>query len=458
VLALVVSAIVCALAMLLAMRGFHGTERRLAVYAFAAHVAASLALVAYTQQSGGDMLGYAYFGRQLAAMMRADFFRHTPEIIKLALHLDNNVPAVVGLEMPTAEILQTSPTVTMFCLSGLAMFVVDDSLNGAALVFAMFSFLGLVHLYKNTRGAFEAEERVPMMISLLFVPSLMFWCGGIIKEAVVVGGIGFLAGSAHQVIAHRRFSMLPVAIFGAVAIGVVKPYVLFPIVLAGAAWFFAQRKRRWSLAARLGALVVAGGGLAVLSKLFPEFGLARLGESVAAAQQTGATLHLGGSFVEVGDGAQRSILGQMQYVPIALTNALARPFIFEVRNASMLVAALETTTIVVIGVALIRRYGIGVVYRRVRDRAPLFASAMFVLSFGTAVGLATANLGTLSRYRVPMMPMYIGIVLCVRASLRAKNGVGAVPKKGRRPVPPWVAAARRARQSRAGSLMGGTRT
>jgi hypothetical protein len=47
-------------------------------------------------------------------------------------------------------------------------------------------------------------------------------------------------------------------------------------------------------------------------------------------------------------------------------------------------------------------------------RAPLFLSSMlFVLFFSLAVGLATPNLGTISRYRLPALPFLVGVlVIC----------------------------------------------
>jgi hypothetical protein len=48
-------------------------------------------------------------------------------------------------------------------------------------------------------------------------------------------------------------------------------------------------------------------------------------------------------------------------------------------------------------------------------RSPfLVSSVVFILVFGVGVGLATRNLGSLSRYRMPMMPFYATTLLVLR--------------------------------------------
>jgi hypothetical protein len=48
----------------------------------------------------------------------------------------------------------------------------------------------------------------------------------------------------------------------------------------------------------------------------------------------------------------------------------------------------------------------------------LLFCAVFIVLFGVAVGLAAPNLGTLSRYRVPMMPMYGFLLLSLAAKAK----------------------------------------
>ncbi len=49
----------------------------------------------------------------------------------------------------------------------------------------------------------------------------------------------------------------------------------------------------------------------------------------------------------------------------------------------------------------------------------------FVGSFAVCVGLATSNLGSLSRYRVPMMPFYATLLLVLLQKARTQKVAAA---------------------------------
>ena len=45
---------------------------------------------------------------------------------------------------------------------------------------------------------------------------------------------------------------------------------------------------------------------------------------------------------------------------------------------------------------------------------------VFVIAFGIAVGLASTNLGTLSRYRSPILPFFVVALIVLRKPLAAR--------------------------------------
>jgi hypothetical protein len=105
-------------------------------------------------------------------------------------------------------------------------------------------------------------------------------------------------------------------------------------------------------------------------------------------------------------------------VPIALVTALFRPSIVDVRNPPTFFAAIESTLLALGVLSLFGADGRATV-RRVFLRVPLLVfSGVFVLVFAIAVGLATSNLGSLSRYRMPMMPFYATMLLVLRERMR----------------------------------------
>jgi len=269
------------------------------------------------------------------------------------------------------------------------------------------------------------------MIGLLLVPSVVFWSSALAKEAIAMAGLGLMASSAHAVAKGKRIVInIALAGVGGVIVGMVKPYILFPFVLAAATWFYVSRRTPGRAGIRPVYLVLAGAlaviGLAAMSAAFPEFGTSKLAETTAMQQDQGA-LAGGGSSITIGNANATTFSQQLPFVPLALLNALFRPFLFETRNAPMLMAALESTVIMVAVALLLWRFQ----WRRVRDAvltSPTVSfSLVFVLTFAVAVGLASTNLGTLFRYRMPMMPFYVTGVLLLQQQLAQKATSRSAP-------------------------------
>jgi hypothetical protein len=82
-----------------------------------------------------------------------------------------------------------------------------------------------------------------------------------------------------------------------------------------------------------------------------------------------------------------------------------------------------TFFVVFTGLALYRA-GLRETLSQLVTRPFLGFCAVFVLLFGTGVGLATTNLGTLVRYRMPLIPFFA--VLLVTLLQRSRQSV-AVP-------------------------------
>jgi hypothetical protein len=60
-----------------------------------------------------------------------------------------------------------------------------------------------------------------------------------------------------------------------------------------------------------------------------------------------------------------------------------------------------------------RRTGLMAALSRVRHHPLLAFCLLFVLVFSTVVGMATTNLGSLARYRAPMMPFYGALLMAL---------------------------------------------
>ena len=81
------------------------------------------------------------------------------------------------------------------------------------------------------------------------------------------------------------------------------------------------------------------------------------------------------------------------------------------------------TWLMVLFVQMLRRNRWTDLVRRVTANPALMFCFVFVLVLAMGTGLSTANLGTLSRYRAPMMPFFLLLLLILREPEKAAESV-----------------------------------
>jgi hypothetical protein len=419
----------------LCSRGFSARERKWVAAALGMHVAFACAHVFVTVDfyAHGDMLSYFGYGELLARMMERDPLKVVPEVTALLLHKPYRLPlAITGAGTSTGS---------MTALGAWSFYLLGPSKYATCIAFAMWSLSGKIAMYRVFRANLDPTRRFTAAVATLFVPSFVFWSAGLVKEAVAVGGFGWSLLGAHLWIREDRpISGLMLLLAGAFPVSLIKPYILFPFALAAGTWlYWARSVKHERFRVRPVYLVGAGalgvGGIVLLGHYFPQYSLDSFSARTAELQEIGRT-HLGGSSYELGSGIPTTFAGQFVYAPAALASSLFRPAFFEVHNVLMLANAVETTALTVLFAHVLLRRNVGSIRRQIVGQPFLVFCVVFVVAFGIAVGLASSNLGTLSRYRSPLLPFFVVLLLVLRRPPRAQ-----VPEQGARAGPREVAGA-----------------
>jgi hypothetical protein len=400
-----------------ASAGFSQREQKWVTISFFMHVGFACAQVPLTRSffGGGDMFLYFSYGEILAQMMERDPLHVIPEVTALLMHNQPRLPLVI--------IGAGSGTGTMSALIAWTFYLLGPSKYAASVAFAMFSLCGKIAMYRVFRANVDPALRFPVAIAALFVPSFVFWSSGLIKEAVVIAGFGWSFYGLHLWIREGRpISGWALMMAGAVPMLLIKPYILFPLILAGGSWYYWARSLRqgrvrirpahFAVAAALGI-----GGIVVLGRYFPEYGLDNFTTRTSDLQQLGRR---GGSAYTLTGATPTTLVGQFVYAPAALLTSLFRPFLFEVHNIPALVNAMETTVLTILFARGLFTRNLGNVRRQIAENPLLVFCVVFVAAFGIAVGLATSNMGTLSRYRSPLLPFFVVLLLVLGKPLRAR--------------------------------------
>jgi hypothetical protein len=411
---------------------------RLLVLSFFAHLFSSMAQIWITRgvYGGGDMLDYYGQGTALSRLLHMHFTRFAPEVLGLLFHGRPMLPIYV--------FGHGGPTGTMMAIAGFSLYAMGGSLYGVCALIAVVSFYGKLALYRALVADMGAEARRPLLLGIMLVPTVVFWSCGLLKESVIIGPLGYLYAGLRGVVVERRYAQLSKVALASVVLGLVKPYILFAVVAGAGAMLYGQKARdegRAVATIRPAYLAIAGivtlGGVLLLGRIFPEFSLDNIADEAAAHQAIGQRVR-GGSGYSIGDPTQRSLAGQLAFAPLAIVTSLFRPFLFEARNAVSLLNALESTAVTVLAWRALSKRSLGGAWRAILGSPAIMFCLTFTLTMALAVGLATTNLGTLSRYRMPLLPFFVAVVMLWNADLFGRTRRGppararAMPRRGRR--------------------------
>ena len=286
------------------------------------------------------------------------------------------------------------------------------------LFFSMLAFSGIWKLFLFFYERYPNYHK-KMAIAVLFLPTLVFWSSGALKDPVCMCMLGWLTFSVYDGYYKKR-NMLAnsvVAMIAMLVISIVKPYILFSYLPFFILYLILVNlhlikntltKISIFLFIALGSVI----GLYVASeKLQEEMGslaLDKLAESVQTQQN---------NFINMSDRAESSFSLGVEYdgslgslakmAPAAINATLFRPYIWESKKISTLLSSLESLSLMFFFLFVLKTAGpIRFLKTIFKDPMILFC-LLFSLLFAFFIGATTLNFGTLVRYKIPCMPFFI---------------------------------------------------
>ncbi|MDP2270227.1 MAG: hypothetical protein Q8K32_05795 [Archangium sp.] len=440
------------------LRRHSADEAKILNAAFALHLASGFGQVLLTQYyfGGGDMTGYFQTGVPMADAMRADFGTFFPAVVEGFFRVEE-------LSAPVEFMAGGGSTQSMSAIAILLLFGLGNSLYAAVLTLSIGSYLSKVLLYEAIAQDFAPPLRRYALIGATLLPTAAFWSCGLLKEPVVMCMIGpAVLGLRWLSNGHRRGAAIVMVVGSAVVISVIKPYVLMALSIAAGLFYFWSRLFSNEAAALkpfalITAVAVGSGGFVLGNRFFTKAENDDASKSFSRQRQVGANVEGGSNFSIEGapregeEVVDRGFAGELALAPFALFTALFRPLIFEARNAVQLANALEATLLLVMFLQIVRERGLRGLFNAVRGSPTLLFCATFTLALALGTGLASTNMGTLSRYRAPMMPFFFVLLMVLRnekaalrkAAIELKPGVelrspapqAAVRAEAQAPVP-----------------------
>lgn len=290
---------------------------------------------------------------------------------------------------------------------------------------SLFSFAGCWRIFKMFSEMFPRLQW-KFALSILFLPSILFWGGSLLKDSICMGSMGFALYAAYQIFFTKRKVFVSVLILLACCtlLLYIKPYILLCLVPAFILWMFLGFRNRIadSGVRRLATLFLFGvslvGGVFLLGRLTEtelasQYSTERIVETAQSLQGEYSKLEessgSGYSVGQIGDSYASFIL----LFPLGVITTFFRPFFWEVRNPLMLISALEAFAFLYLMYIAFRKIGFRPFFRTIFSSPVLVFCLVFAVVFAGIVGVTTANFGSLARYKIPCLPFFLMMVFIV---------------------------------------------
>ncbi len=283
--------------------------------------------------------------------------------------------------------------------------------------FATFSFLGSWFMYRTLVQWYPAISS-PLAMAIFFIPSVILWGSGLMKDTIVLGCLGFIVFSVNQIVKGKNIlGIFLILIFSWLMINIRSFMFLLLILPLGMVILLRYTVRIKNLALRTLATLC---GLCIVSVLilgFLELFTNQLSEFAKEAQISSnylyrVSLEEGGSAYSIGivDGTIQNLT---KLAPAAVWVSLFRPYLWEANNVFMLLTALESFLLIIsFSVIMLKTKIIGAL-RIIANDSFLQYALIFCLLFAFVVGITTFNFGTLARYRIPILPFFVSSLIII---------------------------------------------
>jgi hypothetical protein len=288
--------------------------------------------------------------------------------------------------------------------------------SATAVLFSVVSFIGGWMLFSMFYKR-HADMHGWLAFSCLFIPSIVFWGSGILKDTIT---LAFLSIATYCfdylfISGKRSIAFFLLFVFSCFVIYSVKVYILMSFIAAAIVWVASKFYFRIGnvmlrvlvvpfVIGCIGTLVFLG--INEIVKDDAKYALNTIAETVRITAYdirfwTGKDAGSGYTLGEL-DGSIGSVV---RLAPAAVNVSLFRPYLWEVTNPLMLFSSIENLLNLIFSLYLVFRLRTKL-FRYIQI-PEVFFCLTFALIFAFGVGVSTYNFGTLARYKIPLFPFYV---------------------------------------------------
>jgi hypothetical protein len=371
---------------------------------------------------GGDTTSYF----QDCVAISKSFIQHPFQMIKLSISgLDEHVWFAFNYETGWPIYSYDEHAFWVDRLVWPLCFVSFHSFIGTTMLLSLICYQAIWRLYQTLVYEFPNLQR-QMAIAMFFIPSVVFWGSGILKDSITFAAVSLFISSIHTIIKLKKQVLKNILfiLFASFLLIKIKPYIFFALLPGNTVWIAGlylakidNKLLKTSITPMI-IMISAVMGYVALGAIGNSLGDYRVDNILTKAVTTQQDLkqdYYGGSSFDIGE-FDPTISGILRKAPLAINAALFRPYLWEGYNPGMLVSGIENFIILMLTIYLLIRIKVFNLFRLMFRHHFLFLSVTFSLFFAFSVGLTTSNFGSLVRYKIPAMPLYIASLYIIYAS------------------------------------------
>ncbi|MEO7961648.1 MAG: hypothetical protein ABIR19_08870 [Ginsengibacter sp.] len=302
------------------------------------------------------------------------------------------------------------------------------------LIFACIAFTGLWKLFSFFYEQYPQFHK-KFAIAILYFPTLVFWSSGIMKDSLCIGALGWITYSVYEMLYRKRgfIKNSIILIVFAYLLGVIKIYILIsylPFFVLFIIFKNMEGVRNRLLRYILAPLLLTGciyGFSLVLESYEKELG------GYAVEDLTNSIHHMNSVFnsmdgretaesnFDLGVEFDGTFQGLVHVAPMAIFTTFYRPFIWESKKMSSMLASLEGFLLLLFTIYLIFKSGIRMLFRLLLTDPLIMYCFLFSMIFALFVGASTLNFGTLVRYKIPCLPFFIICLFLIHEKVKERS-------------------------------------
>lgn len=293
---------------------------------------------------------------------------------------------------------------------------------GNTIVMNLLLYLGIWRFFKMLVAMYP-ENTKWMAIAVFFIPSVVFWSSGILKDGWTLTGILVIYTNFYYLFVKRKkigFNILLLILWSYIVFSI-RPFLLYATLGSVFIWVgFASLKTIKSKFLRTLALPIIIAvfwiiGTALLTQLGQYAGnrytdVDAMLETAKIIQDDLKKEYYGGNTFDIGS-FEPTLPGVLSKAPQAIMAGLFRPYLWEARSPLMLVSGIENLFLLLtFFIVLIITRIIGF-FKSLKKHPFLLSVFTLAISMAFMMGLTVANFGSLVRYVIPVTMLFMVVLV-----------------------------------------------